>query len=51
MDKEYDPAAPLDENGQRGVNIGGKRYKIVGQAYSQAKVIGAMAAIIDDAAD
>ena len=51
-DKEYDPSAPLDENGQRGVNIGGERYKIVGQAYSQPKVIGAMAAIIgEDAAD
>jgi len=46
-DKEYDPSEPLDENGEQGGNINGERYevKIKGQAYSQAKVIGALGAI------
>ena len=49
QDKDYDPSEPLDESGERGVNIGGERYevKIKGQAYSQAKVIGALSAILD----
>jgi len=48
-DADYDPSAPLDETGQRGVNVGGVRYevKITGQSHSQAKVIGAMSAILD----
>ena len=46
-DKDYDPTAPLDE-WQRDVNIGGERFevKVTGQSHSQAKVIGALSAII-----
>ena len=49
-DKEYDPTAPLDDDDRPGVNIDGERYeiKMSGQAYSQAKVIGAMSAIVFD---
>ena len=52
-DADYDPSAPLDETGQRGVNVGGVRYevKITGQSHSQAKVIGAMSTILEVAGD
>ena len=48
-DTDYNPTEPLDENGERGVNINGQRYevKVKGQAYSQAKVITALSAILD----
>ena len=48
-DADYDPSEPLDENGERGVNINGQRYKVKvkGQAYSQAKTISALRSILD----
>ena len=48
-DADYDPSEPLDKNGERGVNINGQRYKVKvkGQAYSQAKAISALRAILD----
>ena len=49
VDTEYNPSEPLDETGERGVNINGQRYevKVKGQAYSQAKVVSAFRAILD----
>ena len=49
-DKDYDPSEPLDESGERGVNIGGERYevKIKGQAYSQAKVVTALRNVLNE---
>ena len=48
-DADYDPSEPLDENGERGGNINRQRYevKVKGQAYSQAKTISALRAILD----
>ena len=48
-DKDYDALEPSDESGEQGVNIGGVWYKvkIKGQTYLQAKVIGALGAILD----
>ena len=48
-DADYNPSEPLDENGERGVNINGQRYevKVKGQAYSQAKTISALRSILD----
>ena len=49
VDTDNDPTEPLDETGERGVNINGQRYevKIKGQAYSQAKVVSAFRSILD----
>ena len=46
---DSNPSEPLDENEEQGVNIGGDWYKvkIKVQVYSQAKVIGALSAILD----
>ena len=49
VDVDYNPSEPLDETGERGVNINGQRYevKVKGQAYSQAKVVSAFRNILD----
>ena len=49
VDVDYNPSEPLDETGERGVNINGQRYevKVKGQAYSQAEVVSAFRNILD----